>query len=67
MVKQVEISPGLLVVFYDHGEEKFVEIASNYNLQFAPREQRHPGNVFMPLAKFIEILESAELRKMASE
>jgi len=66
----VEIAPGLLVVFYDHKGEKWVEIASNYNLDCpitaAIGEQRHRGNVFMPLEKFREILNSADVRTLAS-
>ncbi len=67
--KQLSIGPGLLVVFYEERGEKWVEIASNYNLNcpVTPGVQRHVGNVFMPLAKFLEILDSAGLRKLASE
>lgn len=69
MTCPVEIAPGLLVVFYDHNGEKWVEIASNYNLNcpLTPGMQRHIGNVFMPAKEFLKILNSAELRALVGQ
>jgi hypothetical protein len=75
MVRQVEICPGVLVVFYEDQGQEWVEIASNYNLTcpLTPEMQRRAasgslvgggGNVFMPLDKFRALLESAAIRRM---
>jgi hypothetical protein len=77
MVRQVEICPGVLVVFYEaeaDGQE-WVEIASNYNLTcpITPEMQRRAaggslagggGNVFMPLDKFRALVDSRAIRKI---
>ena len=62
---QVEVSPGLLVVVYEEDGGKWVEVASNFNLDcpITPEIQRHIGNVFMPAELFLRILDDPELRK----
>ena len=64
--QQIEFGPGLLVVLYEERGQKWVEIASNYNLTcpLTPEIQRGRGNVFMPLEKFLAILNSLELKAM---
>ena len=69
MIQQFEIGPGVLIVFYEDKGEKWVEIASNYNLSapMAADVQRHVGNVFLPLRRFLEILNHQPMHRSATE